>query len=423
MDKPDNIEAPRPVRRRRWWLWALALALIAGIGVWYAWAGPRARVSPPAQNGGAAARGGGRRGAGGRAGMPIPVAVITARRGDMPVYQDGLGNVSAFYTVTVHTRVDGQLMSVPVREGEMVRQGQMIAQVDPRPFQVQLEQAQGQMAHDQALLANAKLDMARYKTLLDEDAIPRQQYDTQVATVAQYEGNIKQDQAAIDNARLQLTYARVTAPITGRVGIRLVDPGNIVHASDSTGLFVITQIQPIAALFTIAEDNLQPVLRRLRAGATLRAEAWNRDKSKQLAVGRVLTVDNQIDPTTGTTRLKAVYDNRDGALFPNQFVNIRLLVDTLHGQVIIPEAAVQRGAEGTFVYVVTPQNKAQVRKVNTGITEANNVTVRSGVNAGDRVVIDGAEKLQNGSEVRIRPVGAGPAQPAGDESGAGGPAS
>src|SRR5581483_6251343 len=226
----------------------------------------------------------------------------------------------------------------------------------------------------------------------------------------------------IDNAKLQLVYARVTAPITGRVGIRLVDPGNIVHASDTTGLFVITQMQPIAALFTIPEDNLPPVLQRLRGGAVLRTEAWNRDKSKMLSVGRLLTVDNQIDPTTGTSRLKSVFENRDNALFPNQFVNIRLLVETLHNQIVVPEPAIQRGSMGTFVYVISPQNTAQVRKVAVGLTEANNVTVKSGVNAGEKVVIDGAEKLQNGSQVSIRAAGAGPA-PAAEDNGPGGPAS
>src|SRR5581483_4237036 len=225
----------------------------------------------------------------------------------------------------------------------------------------------------------------------------------------------------IDNAKLQLVYARVTAPITGRVGLRLVDPGNIVHASDATGLFVITQLQPIATLFTIPEDNLPPVLQKLRAGAHLRTEAWNHDKSKMLAVGKLLTVDNQIDPTTATSRLKSVFDNRDSALFPNQFVNVRLLVDTLHGQVIIPSVAIQRGADGTFAYVITPKNTAQVRKVNVGITEGNNVSVRSGINAGEKVVIDGAEKLQNGSPVRVRPAGSGPEQPPSSEEGPGSP--
>lgn len=453
----------RPVRRRRIWPWLVALVLI-GAGLWYWRSGGTAKSATTATtHGGRGARGG--------AGMAVPVAIAVAKRGDVPVYQDGLGNVIAFYTVTVHTRVDGQLMDVPVREGDFVNKGQTIAQVDPRPYQVQLEQAEGQMAHDQALLADARLDLDRYKTLLQQDAIPRQQYDTQVATVGQYDGNIKQDQAAIDNAKLNLTYARVTAPISGRVGLRLVDPGNIVHASDATGLFVITQLQPIAALFTIPENNLAPVLQRLRAHAALRTEAWDHDKTKLLSAGRLLTVDNQIDPTTGTSKLKAVFENRDNALFPNQFVNIRLLVDTLHNQVIVPGAAVQRGEQGTFVYVITPpppagahpaggapagataaqanaqakntppsqrtppqpghpgqgqgqghiDGVAQVRQVVVGITEGDNVSIKSGVNAGDKVVVDGAERLQNGSPVHIRPLTSAPTPP--PDTGPGGPAS
>ncbi len=451
---PPPPPAP-PAHRSRIWLWLLILVIAAAAAVWYF--GPR--LTPPK-----ATTKGGRGGRGAGSGLAIPVAVSVAKRGDVPVYLDGLGSVNAFYTVTVHSRVDGQLMKVPVREGDLVHQGQEIAQLDPRPYQVQLEQAEGQLAHDEALQADARLDLNRYKTLLAQDAIPRQQYDTQVATVGQYEGNIKQDQAAVDNAKLNLTYSRVTAPITGRVGLRLVDPGNIVHASDSTGLFVITQLEPIAALFTIPEDNLPPVLQKLRAHAVLRTEAWNRDKTKMVSAGKLLTVDNQIDPTTGTSKLKAVFENRDNALFPNQFINIRLLVDTLHNQVIIPAVAVQRGEQGTFVYVITPPKSgtktaggpppaqaqaaktaaagrpaaggappqkgaargevsgmAEVRQVVIGITEGDYVSLKSGVNAGEKVVVDGAERLQRGSPVRIRPTTSLP-QPLAD-TGPGGPAS
>jgi multidrug efflux system membrane fusion protein len=460
---PPTTPPPPPAKRHTWWLWLLVLVVIAGAGLWYFRSGGTAKPATTAS------------GAGGRAGraggnMAVPVAVSVAKRGDVPVYQDGLGNVIAFYTVTVHTRVDGQLMDVPIREGELVTKGQLIAQVDPRPYQVQLEQAEGQMAHDEALLADAKLDLDRYKTLLQQDAIPRQQYDTQVATVGQYVGNIKQDQAAIDNAKLNLVYAKVTAPISGRVGLRLVDPGNIVHASDSTGLFVITQLQPIAALFTIPENNLTPVLQKLRARVVLRSEAWNHDRTKLLSTGKLLTVDNQIDPTTGTSKLKAVFENKDNALFPNQFINIRLLVDTLHNQVIVPAAAIQRGEQGTFAYVIGPPTAAakkgqapasgaspeqanaqaqktppsqrtppmpgkpgqaapqgpvdgvaQVRQVVVGITEGDNVSIKSGINAGDKVVVDGAERLQNGSPVRIRPTTSIPTPVA--DTGPGGPAS
>jgi multidrug efflux system membrane fusion protein len=351
----------------------------------------------------------------------VPVAVAKSRQGDIPVYQWGLASVTAFYTVTVHTRVDGQLMNVAFQEGQSVKEGDVLAQIDPRPYQVQLEQAEGQMAHDQALLANARVDLDRYKTLLAQDAIPKQQLDTQVSTVAQYVGQIQTDQAAIDNAKLQLTYCRIIAPISGRIGLRLVDAGNMVHATDANGLLVITQVQPIAALFTIPEDNLPPVLRKLHAGATLSADAFNRDKSQKLDSGKLLTVDNQIDPTTGTSRLKAVFENRTFNLFPNQFVNVRVLVETQHNQVIVPAVAVQSGSQGKFVYVVKPDSTVEVRVVTPGITEGNDTSIDSGLKVDEAVVIDGAEKLQPGSKVRVR--GAAPQGRGGSGGGSGRPAS
>jgi membrane fusion protein, multidrug efflux system len=342
----------------------------------------------------------------------VPVSAAKAYRGDIPVYQTGLGSVAAFYTVTVRTRVDGQLMDVFVREGDFVKKDELLAQIDPRPFQVQLDQAEGQMARDQALLTNARLDLQRYQTLIQQEAIPKQQLDTQVSTVAQSVGNVKTDQAAIDSARLQLTYSRITAPIGGRIGLRQVDPGNIVHASDTTGILVITQLQPIAVLFTIPEDNLPPILKKLRTGARLPADAYNRDSSIKLDSGTLLTVDNQIDPQTGTSRLKAVFNNRGGLLFPNQFVNVQLLVDTLRGQVIIPAAAIQRGQQGTFVYVVKADNTVEARPVAPGIAVGEIASIQSGLNAGETVVTDGTDKLQPGSPVRVRPsTGAGSQQP------------
>jgi multidrug efflux system membrane fusion protein len=266
------------------------------------------------------------------------------------------------------------------------------------------------MARDQAMLANAKVDLDRYRTLINQDAIPKQQLDTQVALVAQYEGNIKTDQANIDNAKLQLTYAHITAPITGRIGLRQMDPGNIVHASDTTGLLIITQVQPISVLFTIPEDDLPPILKKLRAGAHLPIIATNRDKSEKLASGTLLTIDNSIDPTTGTSRLKGIFENKDNALFPNQFVNIRVLVETLVNQVIVPEVAVQQGSQGQFVYVVEgtgDQAKVRVQKVQVGETEGQDAQILSGLKAGDVVVTDGTDKLQNGSPVRPR-TGGGP---------------
>ena len=258
------------------------------------------------------------------------------------------------------------------------------------------------MARDQALLSNAKVDLTRYQTLLQQDAIPKQQLDTQVYLVAQYEGNIKQDQSAIDNAKLQLTYAKVTAPISGRVGLRLVDPGNIVHASDANGMLVITQMQPITALFTIPEDNLPQVLRKMRTGAVLPVDAYNRDKSQKLSTGRLETVDNQIDPQTGTSRMKAIFENRDNMLWPNQFVNVRMLVDTLKNQVLIPQVAIQRGQQGTFVYVIKADSTVDVRPIQVGVMEGEDAAVTSGLEAGETVVTDGTDRLQAGSKVRMR---------------------
>ena len=377
------------------WIWLLAVLAIGGLA-WYLYV-------PPTAGGPNAGKKGGKGGKGG--GGDVPVAVAKAHRGNIPVYLDGLGSVTPFYTVTGRTRVDGQLMSIPVKEGDMVKENDLIAQVDPRPFDVMLEQAEGNMAHDQALLNNARLDLQRYKTLLAQDAIPEQQLATQAALVQQYEGNIKTDQAAIDNAKLQQTYAKVTAPISGRVGLRLVDPGNIVHASDTTGIVSIAQIQPIAVLFTIPEDSLPSVLKKLRAGVTLPVEAYNRDKTEKLSSGRLLTVDNTIDPTTGTSKLKAIFPNTDSALFPNQFVNIRLLVDTQINQVVVPEVAVQQGANGPFVYTVGDDARVKVQPVKPGITEGSDAQILDGVSEGDTVVTDGTDKLQTGSRVRIRTLG------------------
>lgn len=334
---------------------------------------------------------------------PVPVGAEKARLGVIPVYFDGLGSVSAYYTVTVRSRVDGQLMNVAFREGAFVHEGDLLAQIDPRPFQAQLEQAEGQMGRDVATLENARLDLVRYQTLVQQQAVPHQQLDTQRATVRQLEAAIKQDQAAIDTARLQLVYARITAPISGRIGLRLVDPGNIVHASDTTGLLVITQLQPIAVLFTLPEDNLPAVLRKVRAGATLAVEAFNRDKSVHLASGYLETPDNQIDPQTGTLRLKAIFANRQGVLYPNQFVNVRLLVERRPNRVIIPAVAIQRGQQGTFVYVAKPDGTVELRTVAIGVTEGNDAEVNSGLLPGEVVVTDSIDRLQPGSKVRIRP--------------------
>jgi len=363
-------------------------------------------------------------GAGGRAGrgaMVVPVSAAPATRGDIAVYLDGLGSVTPFYTVNVHSRVDGQLMSVHFEEGQLVNAGDVLLEIDPRPFQVMLEQAEGQMAHDQALLANAKVDLDRYRTLLAQDAIPKQQLDTQVSAVAQYEGAVKTDQGTIDNAKLDIVYCRITAPIGGRVGLRLVDAGNIVHASDASALLVITQVQPIAVLFTLPEDSLPPVLQKLRAGVRLPVDAFNRDKSQKLASGHLQTVDNQIDQTTGTLKLKAVFENSDSALFPQQFVNVRLLVEVKRQQVIVPVVAIQRGAQGTYVYVVKADSTVEVRKVKAGVSEGGDTSIDEGLEAGESVVTDGADKLQPGAKVTVRtPTGAPVRTPGSAPAGKGG---
>lgn len=395
---PPRPSDGKPKAKKRGLIWIvlfLAVASVAGYTVWRA-------GQPTAPQAGK--KGGGRKNGGGGGLGPVPVVVSKATRSSVPFYLNGLGNVVAFYTVTVKSRVDGQLMKVNFNEGDLVKEGQDLIDIDPRPYQVQLEQAEGTMAHDKALLDDAKLDLERYKGLLATDAIPKQQLDTQTALVAQYEGSLKQDQANIDNAKLQLTYAKVTAPITGVVGLRLVDPGNIVHATDANGMVVITQLQPIQVQFTIPEDSLPQVVQKLRAGAKLPAEAWNRDNSKKLATGVLVTLDNQIDNTTGTSKLKAVFDNNDNALFPQQFVNIRLLVDTLTNQLVVPPVAVQNGQQGTFVYVVDENSKVHLRVVQVGITTDKVADIQSGLMDGEQVVIDGTDRLVDGATVRIRPV-------------------
>lgn len=393
---PQLPPAPAPRNRRRSYagVWLLVLAGL-GFGGYRLY-----ETTSKNQTAGAAKK----KGMGPRA---VSVVTTTASSGDVPVYLRGLGSVTAFNTVTVKSRVDGQLMKIYYTEGQLVHQGEVLAEIDPRPFQVQLDQAQGQLARDQAQLRDAQVNLARYQTLWNEQVIPKQQLDTQAAQVGQFEGAIQSDQANINNAKLQLTYSKITAPLTGRIGLRLVDVGNIVHASDPNGLVVITQVEPIAVLFAISADQLQPVLKKLRAGQKLRVDAYDRDDRTRLASGTLLTVDNQIDQTTGTYKLKAVFDNRDGALFPNQFVNCRLLLDTQHNIVIVPAAAIQRGPDGTFVYTVSPTNTATVRPVTVGITEGDSVSITSGLSKGDPIIIEGQDKLQEGSKLDMRAGGSG----------------
>src|SRR5690242_3390501 len=347
------------------------------------------------------------RGRGDRGGDPnarVPVSVTAAQKRDLPVYLDGLGSVEAFNTVTVKSRVDGQIMQVFFKEGQEVHTGALLANIDSRPFEVALAQAQANLAKDQAQFADAKAIAQRDAQLLKDGIIPQQQYDTQVALTSQLQAATQADQAQIDNAKLNIDYAHITSPIDGRVGLRLVDSGNIVHASDPNGLLVITQMQPIAVIFTLPEDTLPAVNSRMRSGLTLQVKALSRDNGTEIASGTLLTIDNQIDQTTGTIRLKAVFDNKDRVLWPNQFVNARLLIDVKKNAIIIPVAAVQRGDQGSFVYRVNPSdNTAEVVPVTVGVTEGTLASIESGLAPGDLIVTDGQDRLRAGARLDARP--------------------
>ncbi|MGH9498913.1 MAG: efflux RND transporter periplasmic adaptor subunit [Terriglobales bacterium] len=330
------------------------------------------------------------------------MSVSAAERRDMPYYLTGLGSVSAYYTVNIKSRVDGELVQVNFKEGQFVRKGELLAVIDTRPYQVALDQAQAALFRDQALLRDAKLNYERYKSLLqDSGGMSQQQVDTQAATVAQLEGTVRNDQAAIESAKLNLAYCHISSPIDGRVGLRLVDPGNMVHASDTNSLLVITQLQPIAVLFTLPEDSLPAVSQHMSQGP-LQVEAYSRDNQSKLGTGRLETIDNQIDQTTGTGRLKAVFNNKGNALWPNQFVNVRLLLDVRKNSTVIPAAAIQRGPQGTYVFVAKPDNTADIRPVTIAFIQDNLANIASGLSPAELVVTDGQDKLQNGSKIEVR---------------------
>ncbi|MFO1396693.1 MAG: MdtA/MuxA family multidrug efflux RND transporter periplasmic adaptor subunit [Burkholderiales bacterium] len=397
----DTVADEPPAPRRRAWAWGLGVIVIAALaaGGWWWWQRDNAAAPPTAATN--AARPGGTGKGFDPATRALPVIAAPVRKGTIDVYLNALGTVTPRNLVTVKPRVDGQLMRVAFQEGQLVKAGALLAEIDPRPFAVQVAQAEGQLAKDQALLTNARVDLERYQTLLAQDSISKQQVDTQAALVRQYEGTVKADQGAVDNAKLQLSYARVTAPLSGRVGLRTVDPGNVVRASDANGIVTIAELSPISVVFPIPEDNLQRVLQRLRAGEASPVEAWDRDQKQKLATGRLVTADNQIDVATGTVKMKAEFANDNGALFPNQFVNVRMLTQTLADATLVPTPAIQRGAPGTFVYVVRGDNTVTVAPVKLGPQQGETTVVTSGVTPGMQVVVDGADKLREGAAVTL----------------------
>jgi multidrug efflux system membrane fusion protein len=372
------------------WVWGLILVLLVGAGAYYYLHQSKAKGSAQAD---AAPR-------------AVPVSTAAARQGDIGVYINALGSVTPVYTDTITSRVQGEIVNVYYTEGQLVHKGDPLLDIDPRPYQAQLTQAEGQLAHDQALLNEARIDLTRYQSAYTQNAIAKQQVDDQEQTVLQYEGTVKNDTGVVDNAKVNLVYCHITSPIEGRVGLRLVDPGNIVQANSTTSLVVVTQLMPITVIFSVAEDYLPQIQGQMRKGQRLPVDAFDRDQQKKIASGTLLTLDNQIDPTTGTIKLKAVFPNENGALFANQFVNARLLVDTQHNAVLIPTSAIQRNAQGAFVYAIKPDQTASIQNITVGTTDGDNAAVQ-GLQAGQTIAVKGFEKLQDGVKVAVQNRGEG----------------
>lgn len=396
-----SMQSPGPRKSRRW-LFGLLMVLVVAVLCWWFWP---AKKNP--ENGGAQApAAAGRNAASPRPGFggsaePTPVRVADVVTGDFPVYYKALGTVTATNTVNVRSRVAGELIKVNFQEGQRVKAGDLLAEIDPRSYEIALQQAQGTLAQNQAQLKNAQLDLQRYKGLFAEDSIARQTLDTQQALVGQYQGTIQTNQAAVNDAKLNLDFTRIRAPIAGRLGLRQLDIGNLVAANDTSALVVITQVQPITVAFTLPESELTPVLARYRSGAKLAVEAWDRGDTRKQATGVLGSLDNQIDTTTGTLKFKARFENQDEALFPNQFVNVRLLSDTLEHAVLVPSAAVQYGVDGTFVYAMDGNDKVKIRQLKVGATDGTRTVVEQGLAQGDRVVLEGTDRLRDGSRVEV----------------------
>lgn len=397
MSESRPVSPPSRWTRRRIVVCVVLLLVVAGI----AWLVLRPSAKQGAGGPGGRPAGGGRPPMAAMANLPVPVRIATAATQDIDIYLKSLGTVTAYNTVTVRSRVSGELVDVAFQEGQTVKAGDLLAQVDPRAFQVALDQARGTQMQNLAQLENARRDLQRYQALFKQDSIAKQQVDTQAALVRQYEGTVKSDQANVDNAKLQLDYARITAPISGRLGLRQVDRGNLVSSADTNGLVVITQTQPISVVFTLPETQLPEVRSELAAGNTLKVDAFDRSDTRRIATGVLETLDNQIDVTTGTLKLKAKFDNADDALFPNQFVNVRLHVLTRKGVTAIPTSAIQQGSAGAFVFLVQPDNTIVVRQVKLGAINNGMVAVNEGLQPGDRVVTEGTDRLRAGAKVEI----------------------